>query len=101
MVAGAETGSGKTAAFALPLLQRFSTTPSTATRSMGNQVRALIIAPTRELAVQIGEAIAAYGQYQQPALKVWCRFESAVIGVAGRGGYCRGNHRPIIRYRAT
>ena len=89
VVAGAETGSGKTAAFALPLLQRLSTTPNTATRSMGNQVRALIIAPTRELAVQIGEAIAAYGQYQQPALKVCTVFGGVGLNpqlLALRGG---------------
>jgi ATP-dependent RNA helicase RhlE len=89
VVAGAETGSGKTAAFALPLLHTFTVlTPSTATRSMGNQVRALIIAPTRELAVQIGEAIAAYGQYQQPAFKSmyrvwWCLFNPQLLALRG------------------
>jgi superfamily II DNA/RNA helicase len=50
--ASAQTGSGKTAAFALPILQRLSTTP----RERGRFVRALILAPTRELAAQIGES---------------------------------------------
>ncbi|MDP2313565.1 MAG: DEAD/DEAH box helicase [Pseudomonadota bacterium] len=52
----AQTGTGKTAAFALPILQRLATTPGT------GGIRALILAPTRELAVQINEAFAVYGR---------------------------------------
>jgi len=51
----AQTGTGKTAAFMLPILQRLSTTP-------GRGVRALILAPTRELAEQIHQAARQYGK---------------------------------------
>jgi ATP-dependent RNA helicase RhlE len=57
--ASAQTGSGKTAAFTLPLLQILAATP----RGRGRFVRALILVPTRELAAQIAEAIHAYGRY--------------------------------------
>lgn len=52
----AQTGSGKTAAFALPILQRLSA-------SKGNGLRALIITPTRELAIQIFECFECFGKY--------------------------------------
>jgi ATP-dependent RNA helicase RhlE len=60
MIGIAQTGTGKTAAFALPLLQRLSAkhTPRTPRRP-----RALILTPTRELCVQIGDSIAAYGKF--------------------------------------
>jgi len=54
----AQTGSGKTAAFVLPMLQRFSAAPGNRTSSP----HGLILAPTRELAIQIGEQIARYGR---------------------------------------
>ena len=57
--ASAQTGSGKTAAFALPLLQLLSAAP----RERGRFVRALILVPTRELAAQIGDSFRAYGRY--------------------------------------
>ena len=88
MVAGAETGSGKTAAFALPLLHSLHT-QTALTHAKGNQVRALIVAPTRELAIQIGQAINAYGQYLQPRLKVCTVFGGVSINpqmLALRGG---------------
>ena len=88
LVAGAETGSGKTAAFALPLLQRLQQMPEP-NKSKGNQVRALIIAPTRELAIQIGQAINSYGQYLQPRLKVCTVFGGVSINpqmLSLRGG---------------
>lgn len=53
----AQTGTGKTAAFALPILQLLYERSSIS----GNQIRALILAPTRELAIQIGENFSAYG----------------------------------------
>ena len=56
----AQTGTGKTAAFALPLLQRLS---GNARRSQKGTPRALILAPTRELAAQIGESIHTYGRF--------------------------------------
>jgi ATP-dependent RNA helicase RhlE len=60
ILAGAQTGTGKTAGFTLPLLQRLS-----AARSVrgARPVRALVLAPTRELAAQVGESIAAYGRH--------------------------------------
>ena len=57
--ASAQTGSGKTAAFVLPILQRLVETE----RSRGRFVRALILVPTRELAAQIGESIRRYARY--------------------------------------
>ncbi len=58
MLGIAQTGTGKTAAFALPILQRLSQTG----RSLRTP-RALILAPTRELAIQIGEEFRAYGRH--------------------------------------
>lgn len=56
----AQTGTGKTAAFVLPVLQRLARTPRP--RDNGG-IRALVVAPTRELAAQIAERITAYGLY--------------------------------------
>ncbi|NQV15322.1 DEAD/DEAH box helicase [bacterium] len=56
----AQTGTGKTAAFILPLLQRLSANTH---RPLKGTPRALILAPTRELAAQIGESIRTYGRY--------------------------------------
>jgi ATP-dependent RNA helicase RhlE len=61
LVGTAQTGTGKTAAFALPILHRLHTTPPRrATRRA--MIRALILSPTRELALQISESIQAYGR---------------------------------------
>jgi len=54
----AQTGTGKTCAFAAPILQRLE-----AVRTPQRPIRALILTPTRELAIQIGESFAAYGKY--------------------------------------
>src|SRR5882672_6942618 len=54
----AQTGTGKTAAFAIPILQLLHATPVQGPKP----IRALILTPTRELAVQIGESFAAYGK---------------------------------------
>ena len=56
----AQTGTGKTAAFAVPILQRLSQSGPPAAP---DTVRALILAPTRELAIQIGEDFEAYGRH--------------------------------------
>jgi ATP-dependent RNA helicase RhlE len=57
----AQTGTGKTAAFALPILQRLCAVPR---RKHGHHVvRVLVLTPTRELASQIGESFAAYGRH--------------------------------------
>ena len=56
----AQTGTGKTCAFATPILQRLSEAPV-----KGRPIRALILTPTRELAIQIGENFSAYGKHLQ------------------------------------
>ena len=66
IVASAQTGSGKTAAFALPLLHRLAETPIGTTR----RVRGLILVPTRELAAQVGEAIVSLAKYLPQRIKV-------------------------------
>ncbi len=60
LLAGAQTGTGKTAGFTLPLLQRLSGAPASKGR---RPVRALILTPTRELAAQVGESVSTYGKY--------------------------------------
>ncbi len=55
----AQTGTGKTAAFAIPILQILSKEKETGVR----KIKALILTPTRELAIQIDESFAAYGRY--------------------------------------
>ncbi len=56
----AQTGTGKTAAFALPILQRLAENPQVPD---SKSVRALVLTPTRELAVQISESFKVYGRY--------------------------------------
>ncbi len=61
--ASAQTGSGKTAAFVLPILELLGRATD-APRALGRRpVRALVLVPTRELAIQIGEAIKSYGRH--------------------------------------
>ena len=69
LLAGAQTGTGKTAGFVLPLLQRLTTSTSTA-RGAGRPVRALILTPTRELAAQVEESVRIYGKYVKLASTV-------------------------------
>jgi len=58
----AQTGTGKTAAFALPILHRLASRPA-ATPASARRVRALVLAPTRELAQQIHDSFRTYGRY--------------------------------------
>ncbi len=58
LMAGAQTGTGKTAAFVLPMLQRLTAAPS---RGGARRIRALILAPTRELALQVEQSVRDYG----------------------------------------
>ncbi len=62
LIGVAQTGTGKTAAFALPILHRLSAHPAP---RVPRQPRALILTPTRELAVQIADNLALYGRYLQ------------------------------------
>ena len=68
ILAGAQTGTGKTAGFTLPLLELLSKTKPTKSKQ---SIRALILVPTRELAAQVGESVETYGKYLQ--------FKSAII----------------------
>jgi ATP-dependent RNA helicase RhlE len=60
LVGCAQTGTGKTAAFALPILQQLSQTPA---NSKHRDIRVLVLSPTRELASQIGESFDVYGRH--------------------------------------
>ena len=60
VMAGAQTGTGKTAGFTLPLLERLMAAGAPNGR---RRVRALILTPTRELAAQVGESVRTYGKY--------------------------------------
>jgi ATP-dependent RNA helicase RhlE len=68
ILAGAQTGTGKTAGFTLPLLELLNKTKPIKTKQ---KIRALILTPTRELAAQVGESVEVYGKYLP--------FKSAVI----------------------
>jgi ATP-dependent RNA helicase RhlE len=63
VMGAAQTGTGKTAAFTLPILQRLMPFASTSTSPAKHPVRALILAPTRELADQIAQNVAQYAKY--------------------------------------
>jgi ATP-dependent RNA helicase RhlE len=63
LLGGAQTGTGKTAAFTLPMLQLLSSRERTKDRRGANAVRALILTPTRELAAQVEESVRLYGKY--------------------------------------
>ena len=90
----AQTGTGKTAAFALPLLQRLDEDASPA---RPRQPRALILAPTRELALQIHEELVLFGRHtrlmhaciyggvgQNPQVKALARGADVVVATPGR-----------------
>ncbi len=61
VLAGAQTGTGKTAGFTLPLLQNLMDTPIQ--KGKARKVRALILTPTRELAAQVAESVGTYSKY--------------------------------------
>ncbi|SPE33613.1 RNA helicase [Burkholderiales bacterium] len=68
LLGGAQTGTGKTAAFVLPILQRLSTTAPAPTADTGKRgparkIRTLILTPTRELAAQVEESVRTYGKH--------------------------------------
>ena len=63
VMGAAQTGTGKTAAFTLPLLQRMLKHENTSTSPARHPVRALVLLPTRELADQVAKAVKAYSKY--------------------------------------
>lgn len=91
LIGCAQTGTGKTAAFALPILQRLVESDSRA------GLRVLVLSPTRELATQIGDSFAAYGRYtklkhtvvfggvgQQPQVQALKRGVDILVATPGR-----------------
>ena len=89
----ARTGTGKTAAFVLPMLQRLCAAAS-ASRTGPREVRALILVPTRELAAQVHEKIRTYGRHLRPATAV-------VYGGVGQGPQVRALARGVDFHVAT
>ena len=78
MLAGAQTGTGKTAAFALPLLQRLFVETAPAAANGKRRPRALILTPTRELAAQVHDSLRAYAKH----IKM---FSTTIFGGVGMG----------------
>lgn len=88
VLAGANTGSGKTAAFALPILQRLMTRTSVNT-AKGNMVSALVLVPTRELAKQVADSFKSYAVHLNGDIKVVAAFGGVSVNtqmLALRGG---------------
>jgi superfamily II DNA/RNA helicase len=90
LIAGANTGSGKTAAFALPILQHIhAEKPLRAKSSNGNYVTGLILVPTRELAQQIADGIKSYAVHFNGEIKTVAIFGGVSVNtqmLALRGG---------------
>ncbi len=63
LLGGAQTGTGKTAGFVLPMLERLMTARESGDRIGPRETRALILAPTRELAAQVGDSVRVYGKH--------------------------------------
>jgi ATP-dependent RNA helicase RhlE len=85
IMGGAQTGTGKTAGFALPILDKLTPQANTSPSPARHPVRALILAPTRELAIQVEESIQTYGKYT--GLRSTCVF----------GGVDIKQQLPIVR----
>src|SRR6202051_4055102 len=63
VMGGGHTGAGKTAGFALPIRQKLLPMANSSPSPARHPVRALILTPTRELAIQVEEAVKSYGKY--------------------------------------
>lgn len=94
LLGSAQTGTGKTAAFSLPILHRLATDPK---RTRPNTMRTLVLTPTRELAVQVGESFRKYGAHvkfyqtlvyggvsQHPQVRALRRGVDVLIATPGR-----------------
>ncbi|MFT4764384.1 MAG: ATP-dependent RNA helicase RhlE [Oleispira sp.] len=90
LIAGANTGSGKTATFALPLLQQLHAEKSSGSKDReGNYVTGLILVPTRELAKQVADSIRSYAVHFNGAIKTVAVFGGVSVNTqmqALRGG---------------
>jgi ATP-dependent RNA helicase RhlE len=94
VLAGAQTGTGKTAAFVLPMLQRLSSADGHATpRNARPRIRALILTPTRELAIQVEQSVRDYGAGR--------RRSTAIYGGVGMGGQLAALRRGVEIVVAT
>ena len=93
VMAAAQTGTGKTAGFTLPILERLKD----GSRAKANQARALILTPTRELAAQVGESVVDYGKYLNlssavvfggvkinPQMQKLCKGTDVLVATPGR-----------------
>ena len=78
LLASAQTGSGKTAAFALPLLQLMQLSPADRATTP-RPLRALVLVPTRELAAQVGDVVRSLGQHLPRPLKIAVAFGGVSI----------------------
>ncbi|MBE0364604.1 hypothetical protein PULV_a2330 [Pseudoalteromonas ulvae UL12] len=92
LIAGANTGSGKTATFALPMLQKlmqYQLGQSEKSTQKGNFVTGLVLVPTRELAVQVADSIRSYAAHLNGAIKTVAVFGGVSVNkqmLALRGG---------------
>ncbi len=93
LLAGAQTGTGKTAAFSLPMLQRLFPNGACA-RQERRHVRALVLTPTRELALQVHESVRAYAQHLPLA-------STTIFGGVGMGGQLQVLRRGVDLLVAT
>ena len=89
MIGCAQTGTGKTAAFSLPILQYLV---SNKKRPVPGKPRVLILAPTRELAAQIGDSIAKYGKHTRIT-------QTVIFGEVGLTGEVRAVSQPELRIK--
>ena len=78
VMGAAQTGTGKTAGFTLPILQLLSPNQNMSPSPARHPVRALILLPTRELALQVAESVATYGRHMQ--IRSTCVFGGVDIG---------------------
>ncbi len=94
ILAGAQTGTGKTAGFTLPLLQRLAQHSNVSVSPARHPVRALILTPTRELAAQVEQSVRTYGRH--------LRLRSAMVcGGVGMGNQVRALRQGVDILVAT
>lgn len=87
ILANAQTGTGKTAAFALPILQKMLDNPKT---TQADYPRALILTPTRELAEQLADTIKGYAQFT--SLKVLAIYGGVKLSAQQKKAACGGRY---------